>query len=71
MLKKHTVQEQSIEDYAETIQQLSQTSRKLAEDQHPERFVITLFSDIVIWLFLISLLNPVQWTNHGAPGSGR
>ncbi|XP_077975326.1 spectrin beta chain, non-erythrocytic 1-like isoform X4 [Styela clava] len=41
MLKKHLVQEQSIEDYAETIQVLSKTSRKLAEAEHPESEQIT------------------------------
>lgn len=37
MLKKHNVQEQSVADYAETIQQLSRTARQLGVENHPER----------------------------------
>ncbi|KAM5227496.1 spectrin beta chain, non-erythrocytic 1 isoform 3-T3 [Ctenodactylus gundi] len=36
MLKKHQILEQAVEDYAETVHQLSQTSRALVADSHPE-----------------------------------
>lgn len=37
MLKKHQIMEQAVEDYAETVHQLSKTSRGLVADGHPER----------------------------------
>uniref|UniRef100_A0A3B4ZM99 Uncharacterized protein n=1 Tax=Stegastes partitus TaxID=144197 RepID=A0A3B4ZM99_9TELE len=37
MLKKHQIVEQAVEDYAETVHQLSKTSRGLVADGHPER----------------------------------
>uniref|UniRef100_A0A674E0T5 Spectrin beta chain n=1 Tax=Salmo trutta TaxID=8032 RepID=A0A674E0T5_SALTR len=37
MLKKHQIVEQSVEDYAETVHQLSKTSRGLTAAGHPER----------------------------------
>lgn len=39
MLKKHQILEQAVEDYAETVHQLSKTSRALVADSHPERCV--------------------------------
>ncbi|XP_041920801.1 spectrin beta chain, non-erythrocytic 1 isoform X2 [Alosa sapidissima] len=36
MLKKHQIVEQAVEDYAETVHQLSQTSRALMGAGHPE-----------------------------------
>ncbi|XP_046886094.1 spectrin beta chain, non-erythrocytic 1 isoform X4 [Hypomesus transpacificus] len=36
MLKKHHILEQAVEDYAETVHQLSQTSRGLVAAEHPE-----------------------------------
>uniref|UniRef100_A0A8D0L0Y1 Spectrin beta chain n=1 Tax=Strix occidentalis caurina TaxID=311401 RepID=A0A8D0L0Y1_STROC len=36
MLKKHQILEQAVEDYAETVHQLSKTSRTLVADNHPE-----------------------------------
>uniref|UniRef100_A0A673BV56 Spectrin beta chain n=1 Tax=Sphaeramia orbicularis TaxID=375764 RepID=A0A673BV56_9TELE len=36
MLKKHQIMEQAVEDYAETVHQLSKTSRGLVSDGHPE-----------------------------------
>ncbi|XP_022453054.1 spectrin beta chain, non-erythrocytic 1 isoform X3 [Neophocaena asiaeorientalis asiaeorientalis] len=36
MLKKHQILEQAVEDYAETVHQLSKTSRALVADNHPE-----------------------------------
>uniref|UniRef100_A0A673XW94 Spectrin beta chain n=1 Tax=Salmo trutta TaxID=8032 RepID=A0A673XW94_SALTR len=36
MLKKHQILEQAVEDYAETVHQLSQTSRGLTAAGHPE-----------------------------------
>uniref|UniRef100_A0A8C7V1I5 Spectrin beta chain n=1 Tax=Oncorhynchus mykiss TaxID=8022 RepID=A0A8C7V1I5_ONCMY len=36
MLKKHQIVEQSVEDYAETVHQLSKTSRGLTAAGHPE-----------------------------------
>lgn len=37
MLKKHQIMEQAVEDYAETVHQLSKTSRGLVAAGHPER----------------------------------
>lgn len=37
MLKKHQILEQAVEDYAETVHQLSKTSRALVADGHPEK----------------------------------
>uniref|UniRef100_H2ZPE1 Spectrin beta chain n=1 Tax=Ciona savignyi TaxID=51511 RepID=H2ZPE1_CIOSA len=36
MLKKHQAQEQNIDDFADTIQQLSKTCRDLCEQEHPQ-----------------------------------
>ncbi|KAM4771567.1 spectrin beta chain, non-erythrocytic 1 isoform 1-T1 [Rhinophrynus dorsalis] len=36
MLKKHQILEQAVEDYADTVHQLSKTSRALVGDGHPE-----------------------------------
>uniref|UniRef100_A0AAR2J3Y9 Spectrin beta chain n=1 Tax=Pygocentrus nattereri TaxID=42514 RepID=A0AAR2J3Y9_PYGNA len=36
MLKKHQILEQAVEDYAETVHQLSKTSRDLVAANHPE-----------------------------------
>ncbi|CAN9510001.1 unnamed protein product [Ophioblennius macclurei] len=36
MLKKHQIVEQAVEDYAETVHQLSKTSRGLVADGHPD-----------------------------------
>nr|XP_006001605.1 PREDICTED: spectrin beta chain, non-erythrocytic 1 [Latimeria chalumnae] len=36
MLKKHQILEQAVEDYAETVHQLSKTSRTLVAAEHPE-----------------------------------
>uniref|UniRef100_UPI003AAF66A3 spectrin beta chain, non-erythrocytic 1 isoform X4 n=1 Tax=Centroberyx gerrardi TaxID=166262 RepID=UPI003AAF66A3 len=36
MLKKHQIVEQAVEDYAETVHQLSKTSRGLTAEGHPE-----------------------------------
>lgn len=38
MLKKHQIMEQAVEDYAETVHQLSKTSRGLVADEHPDRY---------------------------------
>lgn len=43
MLKKHQILEQAVEDYADTVHQLSITSRGLVSDGHPERSVRTQF----------------------------
>lgn len=37
MQKKHQIVEQAVEDYAETVHQLSKTSRGLVGGGHPER----------------------------------
>lgn len=37
MQKKHQIVEQAVEDYAETVHQLSKTSRGLVAEGHPER----------------------------------
>ncbi|XP_078283992.1 spectrin beta chain, non-erythrocytic 1-like isoform X2 [Rhinoraja longicauda] len=42
MVKKHQVVEQSLEDYAQTIHQLSNLSRNLITNSHPESDRITL-----------------------------
>jgi len=39
MQKKHQIVEQAVEDYAETVHQLSKTSRGLVAHGHPERCV--------------------------------
>ncbi|XP_053369444.1 spectrin beta chain, non-erythrocytic 1 isoform X1 [Clarias gariepinus] len=36
MLKKHQILEQAVEDYAETVHELSKTSRGLVAENHPE-----------------------------------
>lgn len=41
MLKKHQILEQAVEDYAETVHQLSKTSRGLVAANHPERYRVT------------------------------
>lgn len=49
MLKKHQILEQAVEDYAETVHQLSKTSRSLVADGHPERsvlFVLCFLHDV-------------------------
>uniref|UniRef100_UPI00358EA8B4 spectrin beta chain, non-erythrocytic 1-like n=1 Tax=Myxine glutinosa TaxID=7769 RepID=UPI00358EA8B4 len=42
MLKKHQSQEQAVEDYAEAVHQLSETSRQLLNEGHPESERISL-----------------------------
>uniref|UniRef100_A0A9L0SSS3 Spectrin beta chain n=1 Tax=Equus caballus TaxID=9796 RepID=A0A9L0SSS3_HORSE len=42
MLKKHQILEQAVEDYAETVHQLSKTSRALVADGHPENERISM-----------------------------
>lgn len=37
MLKKHQILEQAVEDYADTVHQLSSTSRGLVAAGHPDR----------------------------------
>lgn len=37
MLKKHQILEQAVEDYADTVHQLSGTSRGLVAAEHPDR----------------------------------
>lgn len=51
MLKKHQILEQAVEDYAETVHQLSKTSRTLVADNHPERWLL-LFCIYNLLLFL-------------------
>lgn len=38
MLKKHQILEQAVEDYADTVHQLSSTSRGLVASEHPDRW---------------------------------
>ena len=38
MVKKHQVVEQALEDYAQTIHQLSNSSRLMVTSEHPERW---------------------------------
>lgn len=37
MVKKHESLEQALEDYAQTIHQLANSSRLMVEGEHPER----------------------------------
>lgn len=37
MLKKHGTLETTVEDYAETVRQLGERSRTLADEEHPDR----------------------------------
>jgi len=39
MLKKHSNMERIVEDYADTIRQLGERSRKFLDDGHPDRCV--------------------------------
>ena len=41
MVKKHQIVEQAVEDYADTVHLLSQTSRGLVAQGHPERYRLT------------------------------
>ncbi len=38
MLKKHGNLEKTVEDYAETVRQLGERSRQLADEGHPDRY---------------------------------
>jgi len=38
MLKKHGNMERVVEDYADTIRQLGERSRKFLDDGHPDRY---------------------------------
>jgi len=40
MLKKHSNMERVVEDYADTIRQLGERSRKFLDDGHPDRCVL-------------------------------
>lgn len=37
MVKKHQILEQALEDYAQTIHQLANSSRLMVDSEHPER----------------------------------
>lgn len=37
MVKKHQILEQALEDYAQTIHQLANSSRLMVTSEHPER----------------------------------
>ena len=37
MLKKHTILESAVEDYAETINELSHEAKQLVDETHPQR----------------------------------
>lgn len=37
MVKKHQILEQALEDYAQTIHQLANSSRLMVNSEHPER----------------------------------
>lgn len=37
MVKKHQILEQALEDYAQTIHQLANSSRLMVTGEHPER----------------------------------
>ncbi|KAI3352715.1 hypothetical protein L3Q82_020167 [Scortum barcoo] len=55
MQKKHQIVEQAVEDYAETVHQLSKTSRGLVADGHPERCSHTSLS--------VSACVSLRWIN--------
>lgn len=57
MLKKHQILEQAVEDYAETVHQLSKTSRGLVAANHPERYRTPFHTHYTLDLDLISTLN--------------
>lgn len=40
MVKKHQSLEQALEDYAQTIHQLANSSRLMVTSEHPERLVV-------------------------------
>ena len=50
MLKKHQGQEQSIDDFADTVQQLSQTSRAMIDEDHPQRYqrILSLWKSVSV-----------------------
>lgn len=66
MLKKHQILEQAVEDYAETVHQLSKTSRALVADGHPERLVVILVYvmccvvTVGLLIMLLVLVLPLQ-----------
>ena len=41
MVKKHQILEQALEDYAQTIHQLANSSRLMVTSEHPERSEVT------------------------------
>ena len=41
MVKKHQTLEQALEDYAQTIHQLANSSRLMVTSEHPERSEVT------------------------------
>jgi len=43
MVKKHQILEQALEDYAQTIHQLANSSRLMVNSEHPERLEHKLF----------------------------
>lgn len=55
MLKKHQILEQAVEDYAETVHQLSKTSRTLVADNHPERYWLPFLIGLCVLLVVQSL----------------
>ena len=49
MMKKHSMLENTVEDYAETVRQLGERSRNLIDENHPERWMHTpLFLSVVM-----------------------
>lgn len=42
MVKKHQSLEQALEDYAQTIHQLANSSRLMVNSEHPERWELQL-----------------------------
>lgn len=69
MLKKHQILEQAVEDYAETVHQLSKTSRALVADSHPERWVLHYKDDtrlrVLPWRSLTQNRNQQCLKIHG------
>ena len=58
MIKKHANVEKTIDNYADTIRQLSERSRYLIDNKHPDRWVpyrllCRLFHLYLFWLFLV------------------
>lgn len=75
MVKKHQSLEQALEDYAQTIHQLANSSRLMVNSEHPERWQLHLhvsvhsLNEVANRQSLNSLLR-LQWENHLTASAG-